>query len=78
MPNKALQDPNHFLDSIIKLMQLKNDASLARAINVSPPVLSKLRHGRVPITASFILRMYDYTSLSIEELRVLLYTPATN
>lgn len=73
MPDKGVQDPNFFLDSIIRIMKLKNDAALARAIGVSPPVVSKLRHRRLPVTAALILKLYDYTSLSIEDLRALLY-----
>lgn len=76
MPNKAPQDPNYFLDGLITLLKLKNDAALARAIAVSPPAVSKLRHGRLPVTATLLLRLHDYTGLSIAELRAMLYRNA--
>jgi plasmid maintenance system antidote protein VapI len=73
MPNKAPQNPNHFLDSVLEIKNLKNDAALARAIGVSSPALSKVRHDRLPVTAALLLKLHDYTGMSIAELRTLLY-----
>jgi plasmid maintenance system antidote protein VapI len=78
MPHKAPQNPNHFLDSILIIMRLKNDAALSRAVNVAAPALSKLRHGRLPVTAALLLKLHDYTGLTIAELRKLLYHPNRN
>lgn len=40
--------PEHaLLDSVIsKTGAIRNDADLARALEVAPPILSKIRHGR--------------------------------
>lgn len=73
MTNKAAQNPNHFIDSILTTMNLKNDAALARAAQLTAPAVSKLRHGRLPITPAILLKLHDYTGLSIEQLRALLY-----
>lgn len=53
------------LDEVIRHQQLKNDAALARLLEVAPPVISKIRHGRLPIGASMLLRIHEETELPI-------------
>ena len=65
-------DPDHLLASLIGKLKLKNDAALSRALEVSPPVISKIRHRRLPVTGSLLIRMHEVTNLSIGELRGLL------
>jgi hypothetical protein len=65
-------DPNRLLDALIGKLQLKNDAALARALEVSPPVLSKIRHLKLPVGASMLIRMHEEADLSIRELRGLM------
>src|ERR1700722_8828174 len=65
-------NPNNLLDSLIERMHLKNDAALSRMLEVAPPVLSKIRHGRLPVGASLLIRMHEETNLSIRELRELM------
>lgn len=65
-------DPNNLLDVVIKQLNLKNDASLSRLLEVAPPVISKIRHGRLPVGASVLIRLHELTGLSIKELRSLL------
>ncbi len=62
-------DPNRLLDTLIAKMKLKNDAALSRALQVAPPVLSKIRHRRLPVGASMLIRMHELTDISIRELR---------
>jgi plasmid maintenance system antidote protein VapI len=78
MPNKAPQNANFFLDSLLELMKLKNDAALARKLKVPPPVISKLRHKVLPVSARLLLKLYDASGLSIEALRELLYHKGDN
>ncbi|NHQ93337.1 helix-turn-helix transcriptional regulator [Janthinobacterium lividum] len=47
----------------------KNDAALARALEVAPPVISKIRHGRLPIGASLLIRMHEVFDVPIRELK---------
>ncbi len=63
-------DPNNLLDSLIENLRLKNDAALSRALEVAPPVISKIRHHRLPVGASLLIRMHEVSDLSIRELRV--------
>jgi hypothetical protein len=65
-------DPNHLLDSLIEKLHLKNDAALARALEVAPPVISKLRHHRLPVGASLLIQMQEISDLRIKELRALM------
>jgi hypothetical protein len=67
-------DPNNLLDTIIKLLHLKNDAalSLSHALEVGPPVVSKIRHRRLPVGASLLIRMHEISDISIKDLRGLM------
>lgn len=65
-------DPGRLLDSLINLLQLKNDAGLARALEVAPPVISKIRNRRVGLGASILIRMHEVSGLTIRDLRYLL------
>lgn len=65
-------NPNNLLDSLIEKLNVKNDAALSRALEVAPPLLSKIRHRRLPVGASLLVRMHDVTDLSLKELRQLM------
>ena len=65
-------NPNRVLDAIIEKLQLKNDAALSRALEVAPPVISKIRHCTLPIGATILLRMHEISDFSIRELRELM------
>ena len=65
-------NPSHLLDTIIERMKLKNDAALSRLLEVAPPLISKIRNGRMPVGASLLIRMHEETNISIRELRDLM------
>lgn len=65
-------DPDHLLDALIAQLHLKNDAALSRALEVAPPVISKIRHRRIPVGAWMLIRMHEVTGMSIQELRELM------
>ena len=64
-------DPNN-LDSLRDKLGLKNDAALSRLLEVAPPVISKVRHHRLPVGASLLIRMHEVSELSIKDLRILM------
>jgi len=68
----ATYNPNRVLDAIIAKLQLKNDAALSRALEVAPPVISKIRHNTLPIGATILIRMHEISDFSIRELRELM------
>ena len=65
-------DPNNLLESLIEKLNLKNDAALSRALEVAPPLISKIRHRRLPVGASLLIRMHEVSALSIKDLRELM------
>jgi len=65
-------DPNNLLESLIERLNLKNDAALSRALEVAPPLISKIRHRRLPVGASLLIRMHEVSKLSIRDLRLLM------
>lgn len=50
---------NHLLDEVSARKRLANDAALARTLKVMPPVISKLRHGKLNIGPALILRIHE-------------------
>ena len=52
VPATATYNPDRLLDAIIVKLHLKNDAALSRALEVAPPVISKIRHRTLPIGAT--------------------------
>lgn len=74
-PEGAQYDPNRVLDAVIAKTGLKNDAALSRALEVAPPVISKIRHSTLPIGATILLRMHEISEYSIGELRALMIAP---
>lgn len=65
-------NPNHLLDILLSKMQLKNDAALARMLEVPPPLISKIRNMRAPVAASLLIRMNNVTGISVRDLRDLM------
>jgi hypothetical protein len=61
--------------AIIAKLQLKNDAALSRALEVAPPVISKIRHRTLPIGATILLPMHEVSEFSIRELKKLMASP---
>ncbi|MES2015663.1 MAG: hypothetical protein V4484_04145 [Pseudomonadota bacterium] len=72
IPAEPSYDPNKVLDAIIEKLNLKNDAALSRALEVAPPVISKIRHRTLPIGATILLRMHEVSEFSIRELKALM------
>ena len=65
-------EPSRLLDALIEKFQLSNDADLCRLLEIGAPVISKIRHRRMPITPSLLIRMHDVSGLSIDELRAII------
>jgi plasmid maintenance system antidote protein VapI len=55
--------------------KLKNDAALAEFLDVTPPQISRIRHGKYGVSGDMILRIYDKTGWSIEKIRSYLKGP---
>lgn len=71
-----LASPNHLLDVLIDKLNLKNDAALSRALYLAPPVISKMRHLKLPVSNSFLINAHEESGLSIADLKKLAGLPA--
>lgn len=60
------------LDFVILDRHLKNDAALARELQVAPPVISKLRNGRLALRSTLVLTIMETCGLTHEQLREML------
>lgn len=58
-----------FVDFILDTTRLKNDAALCRLAGLAPPVISRLRHGRQPVTPTILLALHEATSIPVATLR---------
>lgn len=66
------EQQNNLLDHVIKSASLKNDAGLARLLEVAPPVISKIRHKRLPVGATLAVSITEVTNLSIADITAIL------
>jgi transcriptional regulator with XRE-family HTH domain len=64
--------PARLLDVLVARLRLKNDAALSRLLGVEAPTISKIRHKRLRVGATMLLRMHEVSNLSIDELRALM------
>lgn len=62
-------DPNRLLDHISHRLNLKNDAALARMLEVTSPMISKVRNRHLALGASLLIRIHEVTGLSMRELQ---------
>lgn len=69
-------NPNALIDTIIEVMSLRNDAALARKLEIPPPVISKLRNKRIPIGAAFLITAHEASGIAIREMKALANIPA--
>lgn len=60
---------NAFLDLLLVKLDAKNDAALSRIMHILPPVISKFRHGRLHISAMYIIIAHELTGMSIKEIK---------
>lgn len=71
-PDPITYNPDNLLDALLERLELKNDAALARLLEVAPPILSKIRHRRLPVGAALLIRMHEVSGLPVRELRNLM------
>ena len=70
--NAYRYDPSHLPNTLHATLKLKNYAALPRKLGLSPPVISKIRHRQIPVSASVLIRIHEVAELSIAVLRGLM------
>lgn len=68
---QSIPGVNTLLDCVMARGAAKNDAALSRMLNVAPPVISKLRHGRLELGATLVINIHETTGMSIREIKAL-------
>ncbi|AMP15771.1 hypothetical protein [Collimonas pratensis] len=61
----------HMLDVVIEQQNLKNDAALARVLQVAPPIISKARNEIQPLGSSLLVKLHELTGKSTIEIKAL-------
>lgn len=64
---------DHLLDYLRREYKLRSDAALAERLEISQPVISKLRTGRINLTPSIILRIHDAFDIPIAKIKRIAY-----
>ena len=62
----------NLLDAVKERYAIKNDAELSRKLDVPPPTISKIRSGKVNVSADMILRIHETFDMPVKEIRELL------
>jgi plasmid maintenance system antidote protein VapI len=70
MPKKII--PHTLFDFLMKECGLRTDASLAKALDVTAPTVSRIRSGKSRVTADVILRIHKTTGLSVDSIEAML------
>lgn len=65
-------NPAALLDFVIARQGLKNDAALARVLNVAPPAISNVRTGRLPVGATLLADLAEMTDMPVADLRLVM------
>lgn len=60
------------LDHLIANHDVKNDADISRKLEVSPPVISRLRNGKCNVSSDIILRIHEVFNIPVKQIRELL------
>jgi plasmid maintenance system antidote protein VapI len=60
------------LDYLIEKGWAKDDQSIAKLLNTTPPVISRVRNDKRSVTPNLVLAIYDHTNLTIDEIRDLI------
>jgi plasmid maintenance system antidote protein VapI len=60
---------NALIDYLLERFTLGTDAELARLMKLQPPTISKMRHGKMSLTPSFILKVHDTFDIPVKEIK---------
>lgn len=68
-PTGPFPSQSPLLDYLMSQHRLFTDAELAGLLEMTAPTVSKLRNGRVNLSAGMVLRMVDKTGNSLSDVR---------
>lgn len=59
------------LNYLREKFDIKNDRQLALRLDISTPVVSRVRNGKAPVSAEFMIRVHEVFDLPIAEIKQL-------
>lgn len=59
------------LDHIQATYEIKNDRHLAEALDISTPVISRIRNKKAGVSSDMIIRIHETFGMSIAEIKAL-------
>lgn len=65
------QKPHLLLDTIRETNKLTSDAQLADSLEIEKAIISYVRNGKMQLTPLLLVKIYDNTNLTIEQIREL-------
>jgi hypothetical protein len=68
-------DQNRLIDHLRQTLKADTDLELSRALDVAPPVISKIRHHRALVGATLKIRIMEKTEMTLDELHFLIGAP---
>lgn len=71
-PDTMQRQPHPLLDKMMEFYKVESDKDLADRMEISMGSVSRIRGGTQLVSAQMILKIYDQTFLSIEEIRDLI------
>jgi hypothetical protein len=70
MTEETTLTPNNDIFDIIRdEFKLRNDRELSEFLEITPSVLSRLRHGKMTFTPTYLLAVHDATDWSLNKIR---------
>jgi hypothetical protein len=72
MSKDQKDNSGQLFDHLIKSRKLKNDAALGRMLNLKPAVISKIRHGRLNVSAQIVIDIHLATDMPVRDIMALL------
>jgi hypothetical protein len=70
--NNPYQNPTRLLAWLRAVFDTKSDASVALMLDISPSLMSKIRHGTKAVPSAVLLRIHEETGVELRRLRALM------
>lgn len=73
MTNAKTKDTSgNLFNKMAKVFRLKNDAAVAKFLDLAPPVVSKIRNGKLEVGATVVIRAMRATGWNLDDVEELL------
>jgi plasmid maintenance system antidote protein VapI len=59
------------LDTLKEKYDLKNDAAISKTLEVAPPVISRIRNGKAPVSAELMIKIHETFGMPIADIKAL-------